>query len=393
MNEFQQEIYKTIDILTEKKLKQLGFDKTKRGKVISVSGTTCIVEIDGAEYTCKLRKGIYIQPNDIVFVKFPQNNNVDKYVETVLGSNEIPEYLVISAEEILTKLKTVDGEGSGLDADTLDGKHGSEFALKEDIAGISIDGDTIVQNINSSTAIIDDKNLSANVLDKYTKNEMDTKLNNKVDKVTGKGLSTEDYTTVEKTKLANVEDGAEKNKVNSVNSKTGDIVIDKTDISLGNVENKSSATIRNEITKTNVTNALGYTPENSSNKGVANGYAPLDSNIKIPLSMLPDIAKQQTYVVGTIADRDNLTGLIMGEKCYITGTGDSYIWDSTKWVTLAKADWENVNLQWSNIIGKPQSNVADIDDAVSVRHTHSNLFLLDLIEGAITNSEIDEICT
>lgn len=34
----------------------------------------------------------------------------------------------------------------------------------------------------------------------------------------------------------------------------------KTEIGLGNVENKSSATIRSEITKENVTNALGYIP-------------------------------------------------------------------------------------------------------------------------------------
>lgn len=36
--------------------------------------------------------------------------------------------------------------------------------------------------------------------------------------------------------------------------------VTKTDVGLGNVENKSSATIRSEITKANVTNALGYTP-------------------------------------------------------------------------------------------------------------------------------------
>ena len=47
-----------------------------------------------------------------------------------MGGNETPENLVISAEEILDKLKTVDGEGSGLDADMLDGKHASEFVLK-----------------------------------------------------------------------------------------------------------------------------------------------------------------------------------------------------------------------------------------------------------------------
>jgi len=39
----------------------------------------------------------------------------------------------------------------------------------------------------------------------------------------------------------------------------------KTAMSLNNVENKSSATIRSEITSSNVTTALGYTPYNSSN--------------------------------------------------------------------------------------------------------------------------------
>lgn len=45
----------------------------------------------------------------------------------------------------------------------------------------------------------------------YSKQEVDTALGNKVDKVEGKGLSTEDYTTAEKTKLAGIEDGAEAN--------------------------------------------------------------------------------------------------------------------------------------------------------------------------------------
>lgn len=45
--------------------------------------------------------------------------------------------------------------------------------------------------------------------------------------------------------------------------------IGKSDIGLGNVENKSSATIRGEITSKNVTDALGYTPYNSTNP---NGY-------------------------------------------------------------------------------------------------------------------------
>lgn len=44
----------------------------------------------------------------------------------------------------------------------------------------------------------------------YTETEVDTKLDNKVDKVTGKGLSTNDYTTTEKNKLAGIAEGANK---------------------------------------------------------------------------------------------------------------------------------------------------------------------------------------
>lgn len=45
-------------------------------------------------------------------------------------------------------------------------------------------------------------------------------LNNKVDKVTGKGLSTNDYTTIEKTKLAGIEAGAEVNAIDTIEAGT-----------------------------------------------------------------------------------------------------------------------------------------------------------------------------
>ena len=91
-------------------------------------------------------------------------------------------------------------------------------------------------------------------------------LNNKVDKVTGKGLSANDYTTAEKTKLGGIEEGAQVNTITGVKGdnesayRTGNVNITKANIGLGNVENKSSETIRGEITKKNVTDALGYTP-------------------------------------------------------------------------------------------------------------------------------------
>jgi hypothetical protein len=53
--------------------------------------------------------------------------------------------------------------------------------------------------------------------------------------------------------------------VDSVAGKTGVVTLVKADVGLGSVENKSSATIRSEITDGNVTGALGFTPYNATN--------------------------------------------------------------------------------------------------------------------------------
>ncbi len=66
-------------------------------------------------------------------------------------------------------------------------------------------------------------------------------LNQKVDKVSGKSLSSNDYTTAEKNKLADIESGAQVNTVASVAGKTGKVTLSKSDVGLGNVENTSDA--------------------------------------------------------------------------------------------------------------------------------------------------------
>jgi hypothetical protein len=63
----------------------------------------------------------------------------------------------------------------------------------------------------------------------------------KVDKVAGKALSTEDYTTAEKAKLAGVAPGAQVNTVNSVAGKTGAVTLVKGDVGLGAVDNTADA--------------------------------------------------------------------------------------------------------------------------------------------------------
>ena len=56
--------------------------------------------------------------------------------------------------------------------------------------------------------VSDSLDLKADKSTTYTKTEVDSRLNNKVDKVNGKGLSTNDFTTALKTKLEGIEEGA-----------------------------------------------------------------------------------------------------------------------------------------------------------------------------------------
>jgi hypothetical protein len=75
--------------------------------------------------------------------------------------------------------------------------------------------------------------------------DLETSLNGKVDKEAGKGLSSNDFTTAEKTKLEGIEDGAQVNTITGVKGdaeatyRTGNVNITKTNIGLGNVDNTS----------------------------------------------------------------------------------------------------------------------------------------------------------
>ena len=158
---------------------------------------------------------------------------------------------------------------------------------------------TLIDSITTSKVSISDivDNLTSTVTNKPLSarqgqvlksliTELTAIVGNKVDKVSGKGLSTNDYTTDDKNKLESIASGAEVNVQSdwNVTNSTSDAFIknkpvampasdvsawaksptkpsyNKSEIGLGNVENKSSATIRSELTSENITTALGYTP-------------------------------------------------------------------------------------------------------------------------------------
>jgi hypothetical protein len=60
------------------------------------------------------------------------------------------------ATDILAKLKTVDGAASGLDADLLDGQHGSYYAVASTVSGTftTVDGKTVTVTNGVITGIV-----------------------------------------------------------------------------------------------------------------------------------------------------------------------------------------------------------------------------------------------
>jgi len=88
-------------------------------------------------------------------------------------------------------------------------------------------------------------------------------------------------------------------------------------------------------------NALGYTAENVANKGIANGYAGLDSGGKVPSSQLP------SYVDDVIEVANYAALPVTGEtgKIYITlDTNNIYRWSGSVYVEIStdKAVWGGI---------------------------------------------------
>jgi hypothetical protein len=108
--------------------------------------------------------------------------------------------------------------------------------------------------------------------------------------------------------------------VDSVAGKTGVVTLVAADVGLGNVENKSSATIRGEITSTNVTTALGFTPYNASNPS---GYI-TSSGTAANVSGTVAIANGGTGQTTRQAAMDALAGSVTAGQ-YLRGDGTDVV--------------------------------------------------------------------
>lgn len=94
--------------------------------------------------------------------------------------------------------------------------------ISETVSSINKNIDLLEEEVNTNTTSIQG---------------LTNALSTKVDKVSGKQLSTNDYTTTEKNKLAGIESGAQVNTVTSVAGKTGAVTLSKADVGLSSVVN------------------------------------------------------------------------------------------------------------------------------------------------------------
>lgn len=166
--------------------------------------------------------------------------------------------------------------------------------------------------------------------------DLQSTLDAKVDKVPGKGLSTQDFTTALKIKLESLE-----NYVHPEFHQISDI--EGLQSFLDNLPN---------------------TYESISNKGAANGYTPLDSTGKIPQTYLPAVTITETFVVGN--ETEMLASPAQtGDVAVRTDESKSYILQGTDPSVIG--DWQELLSPTSGV-----NSVNGLNGAVTLDLSFSN---------------------
>ena len=108
-------------------------------------------------------------------------------------------------------------------------------------------------------------------------------------------------------------------------------------------------------------------------------------------------------VVADITARNALNPTKNIAALVLNATGDAtvaagsamYVWvqANTAWTKISEFESLDLTLTWASITGKPTSSVANIDDAVAKRHTHTNTAVLDLLgvdgNGQLTYNSVN----
>lgn len=141
-------------------------------------------------------QGVYVNGSEIA----PDaNNKVSLNVPIVSQTTGTSTTDIMSQNAVTTQLNSKADSGS-LSTVATSGSYSDLTNKPTKLSDFTNDGIFITNSAND-------------LVNYYSKTQTDSLLSNKVDKVTGKGLSTEDFTSAEKTKLSNIETEANKTVV------------------------------------------------------------------------------------------------------------------------------------------------------------------------------------
>jgi hypothetical protein len=169
----------------------------------------------------------------------------------------------------------------------------------------------------------------------------------KVDKVAGKGLSTEDYTTAEKSKLAGIQAGAEVNVNADWNAFSGDAqILNKPSIPAAQVNSDWNATsgVAQILNKPTIPSIAGLVPETRTL--TINGTT-------------QDLSANRTFTIAT--------GLTVGTTPITSGTVGRVLFEGTGNVLQESANffWDNTNSRLGIGTASPNSRINALDGTVS----------------------------
>jgi hypothetical protein len=323
-------------------------------------------------------------------VFFPTQNAVKTYVDNQVSAG------VLDATSITKgKIKLNGDLGGTADTPTVPGLANKENTITAGTSAQYFRGDKSWQTLDKNVVGLGNTDNTADV-DKPISNDTQTALDTKVDKVLGKGLSTEDYTTTEKNKLDGIAAGAEVNVNADWNATTGDAKI---------LNKPTIPSIVGLATETFVNNGLAL-KENAIAAGTTSQYYRGDKTWQTldkstvglnNVNNTADIDKPISNDTQTVLDlKANLVSpTFTGDAKTVTATAgdDDTSIATTAFVSTAITNAATPNATTTNL-GKIQlgGDLAGTNSSASVPViTNGAINTLKLADASVTNAKIGEI--
>lgn len=172
----------------------------------------------------------------------------------------------------------------------------------------------------------------------YLGQKISTKLETKVDKEDGKGLSTNDYTTTEKEKLAGIATNANNYSLPIANTsrlggiKAGKDVTINTSTGVLNVDRVTGLSYNSTTKQISVASVANGESITGTVLNIHEGYSTTaEMNTAITTAVNQAVSSAVIYK-GTVASYSNLpTDAEVGHLYNVTDTGKNYVWNGTEW--------------------------------------------------------------